>query len=95
MGVGQGHYVYYIQEPGKSDRRAGEWNQPLTAVNGATPADPEVHRHGGFLYQNFRPGVLAIAVGVDPAMIPGFPAVGGEAFRDGCDDQAWEGDAAT
>ena len=87
--------MYYIQEPGKSDRRAGEWNQPLTAVNGATPADPEVHRHGGFLYQNFRPGVLAIAAGVNPAMIPGFPAVGGEAFRDGCDDQAWEVDGAT
>lgn len=87
--------MVYIQEPGKFDRCAGEGSQPLTAVDGATPVDPEGHRHGGFLYQNFRPCVLAIAVGVDPAMIPDFPAVGGEAFRDGCDDQAWEVDGAT
>jgi hypothetical protein len=37
---------------------------------------------------------LSIAVGVDPAMNPAFPAVNGKVFRDSGDDQAWEGDGA-
>jgi len=83
VGVFQGYGVVDIQEPGKLDSRAGEGSQPLTADDCASPNDPEAHIHRGFLYQEFGPRVLAIAVGVDPTVIPGFPAVGGKVFRDG------------
>jgi len=94
VGVGQGNCVVYVQKPGEFDDRAGERSQPLTAIDGALAVDTETHIQSGLRDQDLGPRVLAVAVGVDPPVIPVGPVVLGKVFGNSRDDQVGEIDGA-
>ena len=85
VGVRKGNHVIDVQVASDGDTGPRIRSEPLTGVDGASPVASEAHGHWRLINQDFGPGVLAIAVGVDP-VLPVFSVIRWEIARDCLDD---------
>ena len=68
MGVGQGNHVVDVQVSCFCYNGYCVRSEPLAPIHGAPATISEAHGHCIFIDQDLGPGVLTIAVSVDPVL---------------------------